>query len=216
MAALEQEGYLQPAAHERRPRPHRQGLPLLRRLARADRGRSTAVRRPAGAHVLRQAHGALEQMLHDTSRLLPTSPTTPPSSSGRRTRRRRPLGPARRARAARVVLASRCSRTASSRSARSSSTDDTGDESSRRRRPSWPRSWSARSASSRWRRCPATGDQRGRRTGRRRATALAELDDDTRPDHVFVGGASRMAERLRRRRDRAPGPRASSSSSTSS
>ena len=70
MAVLEQEGYLAPAPHERRAGAHRQGLPLLRRHPRPARPRST----PADAQQVRsffaQAHGELEQMLADTSRLL--------------------------------------------------------------------------------------------------------------------------------------------------
>ena len=69
MAALERDGYLDPAPHECRPDPDRQGLPLLRRPPRAAR-----VPRPGGRQQVRRffdhAHGEIEQMLERTSGLL--------------------------------------------------------------------------------------------------------------------------------------------------
>ena len=69
MAVLEQEGYLVAAPHVGGPHPHRQGLPVLRRPpgpARPPRLRRTQQVRD----FFDSAHGELEQMLQDTSRLL--------------------------------------------------------------------------------------------------------------------------------------------------
>ena len=52
MALLEQEGYLAPAAHQRRPGAHRQGLPLLRRRAHGP-GPARQVLGPPGPGLLR-------------------------------------------------------------------------------------------------------------------------------------------------------------------
>ena len=86
MAALEHEGYLRPAPHQRRAGAHREGLPLLRRPAR--RARPPRRRRdPAGPLLLRPGprRARADAGRHQPA-ARPASPTTPRWWSARPTR----------------------------------------------------------------------------------------------------------------------------------
>ena len=70
MTLLEREGYLAQPHTSRRPHPDREGLPVLRRrTGRARRARARQQTRQVRTFFA-HAHGELEEMLKDTSRLL--------------------------------------------------------------------------------------------------------------------------------------------------
>ena len=206
-----------PAPHQRRPGPHREGLPLLRRQPRAARPASRPPRRRAGALLLRRRPTASSSRCCRTpAACSATSPATPAVVVGPAADRgHRPVGAARRPRAHDRAAGRRCCRTARSRSTPSSSPTTVGEERARRRPP--PTS-------------PPTSSGAARRRARRRSRAPATPP----PTRVVAQAAARCARerrrrarpRLRRRhrrsgrglrrdRDGARGARRSSSSSSS-
>ena len=195
MAALEQEGYLhQPHTSAGRvptEKGYRFFVDHLRRAGPA--------RRAAGAQQVRDVlrpgpRRARADAAPTPAACCRTSPTTPPWSSARPTRRHRPLGAARRPRR----HASRCSSSVLSngvgREAHASSSTDDDRRGARRPRP--PRTWPRHLVGRPPRRSPRGARRRATPPPTRSSTAavaaLRRRPEDE-PEHVFVGGTSRMA-----------------------
>ena len=193
-----------PAPHQRRPHPHRQGLPLLRRQPGGP-GPLAASESQQVRHFFAKAHGELEQMLHDTTRSL----------RPHRLRRRGGRAAARGGDVRSVQLVGLGPRTALLVAVLSNGavekrtvdlSEDTGDERLAAATAHLSRArWSACRSRLPARRCRPRATRR-RRHRRRRARRVAS-DQGTRRRQRLRRRRGPHGRRLRRGRHRAPGAR---------
>ena len=202
MAALETEGFLAQPHTSRRPDPHREGLPLLRRRPRPAR-RSTAAPASRCGRSSTRPTARSSRCSPTPPACSPASPTTPRSWSARRTRRPRSARSSSSASRRASCCSWPCSATAPSRSAPSSSppTSTRPSLAAATGAPRRPRRRLAAVVAGR--RCPPSPRSRASSAvlgrGPRRPSPRAAADE---ADHVFVGGAVAHGGVVRGGRDR--------------